>query len=132
METPKFERILTQEDWWKLGEKKFRAPPRMWRFKGPCGHVQCGDDLIKTGLAEEQAMNVVYRKCQACGRESEIGKLAVFIDNAILPVFDYDNYTPEEQKKILDEFSHKLLDNQIPCPPEFMKVLNDNLEDLLA
>lgn len=133
MEIPKFERIISTEDWWRSGEQKFRAPPRMWRFKCPCGHSQCGEDFIKAGLTEEQAMDVVYRKCQSCGREPEIGKLAVVIDNnAIVPVFDYDNYTPEEQKKILDEFSHKLLDNQIPCPPEFMKVLNDNLEELLA
>lgn len=132
MEIPKFERILTQEDWWKLGEDRFRIPPRMWRFKCPCGHSQCGQDLINAGMGTERAMDLVYRKCQACGSSPEIGKLAVIIDNAIVPAFAYDSYTPEDQLKILDEFSHKLLDNQEPCPPEFMKVLNDNLEDILA
>ena len=132
MEIPKFERILTQEAWWKLGEERFRSPPRMWRFKCPCGHAQCGQDLINAGMAEEQAMGSVYRECQSCGREPEMGKLAVIIDNAIVPAFDYDNYTTKEQIKILDNFSHNLLDNQIPCPPEFTQVFTTNLKDILA
>lgn len=32
----------------------------------------------------------------------------------------------------LRAFSNKLLDNMVPCPPEFARVMNDNLEDLLA
>lgn len=34
--------------------------------------------------------------------------------------------------KSQDDFAKKLLDGMHPCPPEFLKVLNDNLEELLA
>jgi len=127
-----FERILTQEDWWKLGEKRFCSPPRMWRFRCPCGHVQCGDDFLKEGMTEELAMDLVYKKCRLCGSVPEMWKQAIVIDNAVVPVFAYDNQTSEEQIKILNDFSRKLLDNQEPCPAKYTQVLIDNFKDLLG
>lgn len=38
----------------------------------------------------------------------------------------------EKQSEIIANFEKKLMDGMAPCPPEFMKVMNDNLEDLLA
>lgn len=41
-------------------------------------------------------------------------------------------WTDEEAVEIISDFAKRLIESQKPCPPEYLQVLNDNLEELLA